>query len=50
VALALDGAQSAVKIAEACQLSEADCTKSKFSEGGRIIGSVSVLVVVTRAC
>ena len=42
VALALDGVQSAAKIKEACTSGlEAECTKSKFSEGGRFTGSVA---------
>jgi len=41
VALVLDGLQSVAKVKEACELSEADCTKSKFGEGGRFAGSVT---------
>ena len=41
VALALDGVQSTAKIKQACTTGREDeCTKSKFSEGGRFAGSV----------
>lgn len=41
VALALDGVQSAAKIKQACTIGREDeCTKSKFSEGGRLVGSI----------
>ena len=41
VGLALDGVQSAAKVHQACTVgTEQECTKSKFSEGGRFAGSV----------
>ncbi len=41
VALALDGVQSVAKVHQACATdSEQECTKSKFSETGRFVGSV----------
>ncbi len=41
VGLALDGVQSVAKVRNACLTgTEQDCTKSKFSEGGRFAGSV----------
>ena len=42
VGIALDVGQSAIKIHEACTVGrEQECTKSKFSEGGRVVGSVA---------
>ena len=39
--LVLDGVQSVAKVHQACTVGrEAECTKSKFSEGGRLLGSV----------
>ena len=41
IGLALDGVQSVAKISQACTTgTEQECTKSKFSEGGRLVGSV----------
>ena len=41
VALALDGVQSVAKVQQACTTgTEQECTKSKFSQAGRFVGSV----------
>ncbi len=41
VALVLDGVQSAAKVKQACTVGrESECTKSKFSEGGQLVGSL----------
>ena len=41
LALAIDGTQSVAKIKEACTVGREDeCTKSKFSESGRLTGSI----------
>ncbi|MCI0507316.1 MAG: hypothetical protein L0Z73_14565 [Gammaproteobacteria bacterium] len=41
VGLALDGVQSAATIRKACTIgTEEECTRSKFSEGGRFSGSI----------
>lgn len=41
VGLALDGVQSAAKVSEACASGREDeCNKTKFSQGGRLVGSI----------
>lgn len=41
VGLALDGVQSVAEVRKACTIgTEEECTKSKFSQGGRLVGSV----------